>query len=180
MIEWRAGDVGGVLPVSRMVNPPGHSVAQEPTEIFVVPREDLGAMIRDCHELTSLLVHKMLDRSRVFVSSGLLDEKMLSLGKLSAGLAHELNNPVAAIARNASLLGERLDESERAARAMGAAGLTEAQLEAIEDCARHVPHRLLTTRLTPIQRAGAERSRRLARCPWRPTPIWRERCPRPR
>jgi signal transduction histidine kinase len=57
---------------------------------------------------------------------------MLSLGKLSAGLAHELNNPVSAIARNAALLGERLDESERAARAVSVAGLTAAQLDAID------------------------------------------------
>ena len=163
MIEWRGGDVGGLLPYSRMVSPPGDSVAQEPTEIFAIPREDLGAMIRDCHELTSLLVHKMLDRSRVFVSSGLQDEKMLSLGKLSAGLAHELNNPVAAIARNAALLGERLDDAERAARAVSAAGLTEAQVDAIDALRACMPVAasgqrkcIVPSTLTPIQRARRE------------------------
>ena len=50
LMEWRGGDVAGVLPYSRMVSPPGHSVAQEPTEILAIPREDLPAMIRDCHE----------------------------------------------------------------------------------------------------------------------------------
>jgi signal transduction histidine kinase len=163
VIEWRGGDVGGLLPYSRMVNAPGDAIAQEPSEIFEIPREDLDAMIRACHELTSLLVHKMLDRSRVFVSGGLQDEKMLSLGKLSAGLAHELNNPVAAIARNAALLGERLDDAERAARAVSIAGLTDAQLDAIDalraSCAvaasgsgsAHDP-----SALTPIQRARRE------------------------
>ena len=157
VMEWRAGDVAGVLPYSRLVSPPGDSVAQEPTEIVAIPRGDLSAMIRDCHEVTSLLVHKMLDRSRVFVSTGLQDEKMLSLGKLSAGLAHELNNPVSAIARNASLLGERLDEADRAGRAMSMARLTDAQLDAIEalraSCLASAGH---GHTLTPIQRARRE------------------------
>ena len=120
VMEWRAGDVAGMLPYSRLVSPPGDSVAQEPSEILAVPRDDLAAMIRDCHEITSILVHKMLDRARVFTSSGLHDEKMVSLGKLSAGLAHELNNPASAIERSAALLEDRLEDAEQATRALGA------------------------------------------------------------
>jgi signal transduction histidine kinase len=158
VMEWRGGDVGGILPYSRMVSPPGDSVAQESTEILVIPREDIAAMIRDCHESTSLLVHKMLDRSRIFVSGGLQDEKMLSLGKLSAGLAHELNNPVSAIARNAASLGERLDDAERAGRAVSAAGLSEAQFAAIDAlrAACVVPSGPGHSVVTPIQRARRE------------------------
>jgi signal transduction histidine kinase len=164
VLEFRTGDVGGVLPYSRLVSPPGDAVAQEPTEIFEVPRGDIAAMIRDCPEITSLLVHKMLDRSRVFVSSGLQDEKMLSLGKLSAGLAHELNNPVSAIARNAALLGERLDTAERAARGLIMADLTDAQLAAIDTLraacvvvgAGAGPGATGRAAMTPIERARRE------------------------
>src|SRR5688572_29440430 len=131
-IEWRGGDVAGALPYSRLVSPPADSVAQEPSEILFVRREDFAAMIRECHEITSILVHKMVDRARVFTSSGLHDEKMISLGKLSAGLAHELNNPASAIERSAALLESHLDEAERAARALGASSLTDRQLEAID------------------------------------------------
>jgi signal transduction histidine kinase len=159
VLEFRGGDVGGVLPYSRLVSPPGDAIAQEPTEILEIPRDDIAAMIRECPELTSLLVHKMLDRSRVFVSSGLQDEKMLSLGKLSAGLAHELNNPVSAIARNAALLGERLDDAERTARAVSVAGMTDVQLAAIDtlraSCAV-APSGHGPGTLTPIQRARRE------------------------
>ena len=63
VMEWRAGDVTGMLPYSRLVSPPGDSVAQEPSEILAVPRDDFAAMIRECHEITSILVHKMLDRA---------------------------------------------------------------------------------------------------------------------
>ena len=155
LTEWRAGDVTGMLPYSRLVSPPGDSVAQELSEIFAVPREDLAGMIRECHELTSILVHKMLDRSKQFTSSALQDEKMVSLGKLSAGLAHELNNPVAAIERSAALLEDRLDEAEQATRALGASRLTDAQLAALDtvrsSCLVRVPGVL-----SPIQQAERE------------------------
>lgn len=99
-MEWRAGDVTGILPYSRMGKPPGDTIAQEPTTALSIPREHLREMIDHCHEVTSILVHTMLDRARAFTSSDLHDEKMLSLGKLSAGLAHELNNPASAIGRS--------------------------------------------------------------------------------
>jgi signal transduction histidine kinase len=131
-LEWRGGDVSGVLPYSRMLTPPGNSVALEPSAVFDVHRDHFPAMIRECPGVTSALVHVMIDRARAFTSSDLHDEKMLSLGKLSAGLAHELNNPASAIERSAALLDDRLAEAEAAARALGAARLGEAQLAAVE------------------------------------------------
>ena len=44
-MEWRAGDVTGMLPYSRLISPPADSVAQEASEILAVPRDDLAAMI---------------------------------------------------------------------------------------------------------------------------------------
>jgi signal transduction histidine kinase len=155
LMEWHAGDVTGMLPYSRLVSPPADTVAQERSEILEVPREDLAGMIRECHELTTLLVHKMLDRSKQFTSSALQDEKMLSLGKLSAGVAHELNNPVAAIERSAALLEDRLDEAEQATRTLGASRLSDAQLAALDavrtSCLSRVPGVL-----SPIQQAERE------------------------
>jgi CRP-like cAMP-binding protein len=85
MMEWRGGDVTGLLPYSRLVSPPGDTIAQEPTVILAVDRDHFSEMIRECNEITSRLVHSMLDRARAFTSSDLHNEKMISLGKLSAG-----------------------------------------------------------------------------------------------
>jgi signal transduction histidine kinase len=132
MIEWRTGDVSGMLPYSRLVSPPGDAIAQEPTEILSLDRKHLRALTHECFEITSILVRTMLDRARLFTSSELHNEKMISLGKLSAGLAHELNNPASAIERSASLLGDRLEDTEMATRALGEAHLSDAQLAAID------------------------------------------------
>jgi signal transduction histidine kinase len=156
VMEWRAGEIGGFLPYSRLVSPPGDSVAEEATEILAVHRDHLRAMTRECYEVTAILVHTMLDRARVFTSSDLHDEKMVSLGKLSAGLAHELNNPASAIERSAVTLENRLTDYEKASRDLGAAGLTDAQFDAV-DRARETCQATRDARvLSPIQRAERE------------------------
>jgi signal transduction histidine kinase len=131
-VEWREGEVTGMLPYSRMVTPPGDVSALEPAEILAIPRDHLRAMARECCEVTSTLVHTMIDRARLFTSSELQNEKMISLGKLSAGLAHELNNPASAIERGAAMLEDRLEDSEKAARHLAAATLSDAQIAAVD------------------------------------------------
>lgn len=156
IMEWQGGDVGGMLPYSRLVGPPGDSVAQEPTELLAVPRELMPDIIRECHEVTSILVRTMVDRARAFTSSGLHDEKMVSLGKLSAGLAHELNNPASAIERCAALLEDRIEQAEQATRALGAARLSDAQLAAIDAVRASCLSKSVQGVRSPIEQAERE------------------------
>jgi len=156
VIDWRSGDVSGILPYSRLTTPPGDAIAEEPTEILSLPRGCLQAMTSNCHEVTTKLVHMMLDRARLFTSTDLQNEKMISLGKLSAGLAHELNNPASAIERNASILEDRLSESEAATRSLGVARLSEAQLAAVEATRNACLAKAAPGVRSPIQQAERE------------------------
>jgi nitrogen-specific signal transduction histidine kinase len=113
-------------------------------------------IIRECHEVTSILVRIMVDRARAFTSSGLHDEKMVSLGKLSAGLAHELNNPASAIERCAALLEDRLEDAEEATRALGAARLSDTQLAAVDAVRASCPSRRVQSVRSPIEQAERE------------------------
>ena len=131
VMEWHGGDVTGILPYSRIKAPPGSVVAEERTDILAVDPEHLPWMIRECHELTAVLVHVMLDRARVFKSSELLDEKVASLGRLAAGLAHELNNPASAVARSAKTLVSQLGTLDAATQRFSMLNLSDAQNEAV-------------------------------------------------
>jgi signal transduction histidine kinase len=128
-----------------MTATPGETRTDEPTEIVSIQRDLFPEMIRDCHELTAILVHVMLDRARHFRSSDLHDEKLASLGRLAAGLAHELNNPASAVARSAEVLLERMPAAEAAFRALGGVRLSQAELAAFnqlcERCLADAPQR---------------------------------------
>jgi len=157
-IDWRDGDATGLLPYSRLTNAPGNSIIQEPTEFLSVPREHLPALPIECPHVTAALVHAMVDRARAFKVSDLQVEKMASLGKLAAGLAHELNNPASAAARSAQLITEALAESDAASQALGAAGLSAPALAMVQRVRSVCGSSPLASVLSPLERADREES----------------------
>jgi signal transduction histidine kinase len=158
IMEWRGGDITGLMPYSRMVSPPGNVTAEEPTDLITVFRSDMPEMIRDCCELTAALVHIMVDRARHFTSSFLHDEKLVSLGKLSAGLAHELNNPASAVARSAGALSSSLTDADASSRLLGAAALSAEHMAVIEQARDACLTRDSQSVLSPLEQENRERS----------------------
>jgi signal transduction histidine kinase len=103
-----AGQVTGMLPFSRMTHYPRYTVAAEDTEVLRVHKRDFPGMLEASHEMGQRLVAEMSDRVRGDVRLEQQHERMAALGRLSAGLAHELNNPAAAVRRAAAGLADEL------------------------------------------------------------------------
>jgi signal transduction histidine kinase len=154
--EWRAGSVTGMLPYSRMTGPPGDNYLEENSEFLTIHEKDFPEMIRQCPVFTTYTVHSMLDRARVFKTSDLQNEKMVSLGKLAAGLAHEINNPASAIVRGAKQLLDSLAETDAASNAIGAAGLSDDLFKSIEQVRSSCLAQPTVNVLSPIKQADRE------------------------
>ena len=156
VIEWYSGSVTGMLPYSRMTGPPGDNYLVEDSEFLTIHEKHFPKMIHKCPVFTTYTVHSMLDRARVFKTSDLQNEKMVSLGKLAAGLAHEINNPASAIVRSAKQLLDSLIEAEAASSAIGAAGLSDDLFKSIDQVRSACLAQPTGNVLSPIQQADRE------------------------
>lgn len=99
-----AGTVSGILPYSRMVVYPATGRAVKPSQILTFPAKLFDEMLTHLPELGRRLVATMVDRTREATRGEQQRDRLAALGKLSAGLAHELNNPAAAARRTAERL----------------------------------------------------------------------------
>src|SRR5581483_9531683 len=132
VFEMGTGEIFGKLPFSRMKNATVTGRALTQTRLLRFPASEFTALIQKMPELAKRLVALMSDRIREVTRIEQQRERLASLGKLSAGLAHELNNPASAARRAASQLRETLIRIRNASHELGRRELTAAQKAEIE------------------------------------------------
>ena len=104
VLSGKPGDVTGVLPFSRMKQFMVTGRAVTEGRVLRFPASLFPELIQKMPELTKRLVGLMSDRIRETTRIEQQRDRLASLGKLSAGLAHELNNPASAAKRAAGQL----------------------------------------------------------------------------
>jgi signal transduction histidine kinase len=132
VLAGKAGDVTGVLPFSRMKQFTVTGRAVTDGRILRFPTSLFSELVQKMPELTKRLVGLLSDRIREATRFEQQRDRLASLGKLSAGLAHELNNPASAAKRATSQLRDMLRKIKSASLELGRRDLSSAQKAEIE------------------------------------------------
>src|SRR5215470_378809 len=132
VIAGKVGDVTGALPFSRMKQFMVTGRVLTDARILRFPASLFPDLIQKMPELAKRLVGVMADRIRELTRLEQQRDRLASLGKLSAGLAHELNNPASAAKRAASQLRDTLKRIKDASHELGRRELTALQKSEIE------------------------------------------------
>jgi signal transduction histidine kinase len=130
--SMKAGDVTGVLPFSRMKQFTVNGRAVTDSRVLRFPAALFPELVQKMPELAKRLVGLMSDRIRETTRIEQQRDRLAALGKLSAGLAHELNNPASAAKRATSQLRDILKKIKDASVELGRRDLTSAQKAEIE------------------------------------------------
>lgn len=128
----KAGDIGGLLPFSRMKFYTVSGRAMTDARVLRFPATQFPQLVQRMPQLTERLVGMMSDRIREATRIEQQRDRLVSLGKLSAGLAHELNNPASAAKRATSQLRTTLKRIKDASHELGSRELTPAQKAEID------------------------------------------------
>jgi signal transduction histidine kinase len=120
-------EVTGMLPFSRMTELQVTGRAVTNVRLLWFPVELFPEMMQRMPVLVQRLVWILSDRVREATTLDQQQDKLMALGKLSAGLAHELNNPAAGATRAANDLIETLKELRAADMRLCSHELTEKQ-----------------------------------------------------
>jgi len=155
----RKGQVTGALPFSRLKNFMGTARASLPLHMLRLHMQHFPELIQRIPVLAYRLVAVMSDRIRETTRQETQRDKLMALGKLSAGLAHELNNPAAAAQRAAKSLKQAMDDVRAASLRLLKHPLSAEQRDAVVKFEREVTESIAEksdSHIDPLELADRE------------------------
>lgn len=131
--------------------------ARTPAELVVINREQLRELLHASPRVAASLLDIVLARWQATQSQLRHSEKMAQLGTLTAGIAHELNNPAAAVRRSSEQLESAIADSAETYMQLVSEHLDAQQLVALADFLAMVRAQADSTPyLDPIRRSDRE------------------------
>ncbi|MBL7928807.1 MAG: GHKL domain-containing protein [Bacteroidia bacterium] len=150
------GGTAGLLPYSRMKSSPGFAYAEGKIRVYKLHKKYFQELEQLSPELIQRLIGYMTERARYFATQQLQHEKVNALGQLAAGIAHELNNPAAAINRIASELNKRLRCNYEFTERMLLDNVTAPQIKEIVKLVDEKQKQTGNVKLSPLKRIELE------------------------
>ncbi|MGH9245297.1 MAG: ATP-binding protein [Acidimicrobiales bacterium] len=124
---------------------------------YEIPAADFGRMVKEWFPMAAHLLEGSWLQGQAATDTVARHERLVALGSVTAGLTHELNNPVAAVMRATATLRERLAAMRAEVGVLAHGGLSSSQLEALADLAgRALEHRGVAAPLSALDESDRE------------------------